>query len=106
MKQKIETLVRETELQVKEKEIIFFKDTKPKLFCKLIYYQNIYHIALQCPMTGAESRKKYLKRNWNKSMIIAKEIRSLSNIIVLNQQAQSIIICLLMTFISSGETGV
>ncbi|MDL2239141.1 RteC domain-containing protein [Bacteroidales bacterium OttesenSCG-928-K22] len=101
MKQKIETLVRDTELQIKEKEdnlidiirdapiiisileskfvelkkliskykfesqndeIVFFKDTKPKLFCKLIYYQNIYHIALQCPMTGAEARKKYLKK--------------------------------------------
>lgn len=46
----------------KTEEINFFKDIKPKLFSKLIYYQKIYHIELKRPISGYNSEKKYLEK--------------------------------------------
>lgn len=38
-------------------EIQFFKEIKPQLFCKLIYYQKIYKIETMCP-NGSDEEKK------------------------------------------------
>jgi len=38
-------------------EIKFFKETKPQIFCMLIYYDNIYRLEINRP-TGSESMQK------------------------------------------------
>jgi hypothetical protein len=38
-------------------EIQFFKETKPQIFCMLIYYDNIYRLEINRP-TGSESMQK------------------------------------------------
>lgn len=42
-----------------DEEIVFFRDTKPKLFYKLIYYRKIYNIEMNRPF-GIESQRAYL----------------------------------------------
>ena len=46
----------------KSQEIHFFKTVKPGLFCKLIYYQKIYHIELKRPISGYQTQKDYLEK--------------------------------------------
>ena len=60
--EKIKSLVSDYVFEDKIEEINFFKDTKPKLFSKLIYYQKIYHIELKRPISGYVSQKKYLEK--------------------------------------------
>ena len=43
-------------------EIEFFKEIKPRIFCKLIYYRKIYNIEMNRPVSGPESIKAYLNR--------------------------------------------
>jgi hypothetical protein len=40
-----------------DEEIQFFKETKPQIFCMLIYYDNIYRLEINRP-TGSESMQK------------------------------------------------
>lgn len=40
-----------------DEEIQFFKETKPQIFCMLIYYDNIYRMEISRP-TGSESMRK------------------------------------------------
>lgn len=42
-----------------EEEIFFFKDTKPKLCSRLIYYRKVYNIEMNRP-TGIEKQREYL----------------------------------------------
>lgn len=44
-----------------EEEILFFKETKPQLFSRLIYYNEVYNIELRMPAGSIESRKEYLE---------------------------------------------
>lgn len=43
-----------------DEEIEFFKEVKPKLFYRLIYYRKIYNIELNRPIAGLEMQKAYL----------------------------------------------
>lgn len=46
----------------KEEEIHFFKETKPTLFCKLIYWRKLYNIEMNRPKGGEDEQRDYLKR--------------------------------------------
>lgn len=45
-----------------DEEIKFFKEIKPQLFCKLIYYQKIYRIEAMRPNGSDAAQKNYLER--------------------------------------------
>lgn len=45
-----------------KEEISFFKDLKPKLFSRLIYYYNVYNIEMRMPAGSIDVKKRYLKR--------------------------------------------
>lgn len=58
---KLKALISDYEFQEKAEEIKFFKETKPKLFCKLIYYQKIYNIEINRPMCSYQKQITYLE---------------------------------------------
>lgn len=45
-----------------QEEITFFKEIKPRIFCKLIYYRKIYNIEMNRPVSGPDSIRSYLNR--------------------------------------------
>ena len=49
------------EFKNEAEEIEFFKEMKPRLFCKLIYYRKLYNIEMMRPVASIESQKEYLK---------------------------------------------
>lgn len=58
---KLKALIADYEFQEKAEEIKFFKETKPKLFCKLIYYRKIYNIEINRPMCSYQKQIAYLE---------------------------------------------
>ena len=58
---KLKALIADYEFQEKAEEINFFKETKPKLFCKLIYYRKIYNIEINRPMCSYHKQITYLE---------------------------------------------
>nr|WP_240475172.1 RteC domain-containing protein [Tamlana sedimentorum] len=44
-------------------EIEFFKITKPQLYCKLIYYVNLFNIESKRPRGSHKSQIKYFNKN-------------------------------------------
>lgn len=48
------------EFASEEEEILFFKEIKPRLFSRLIYYRKIYNIEMNRPVGCIESQKEYL----------------------------------------------
>jgi RteC protein. len=42
-----------------DEEIFFFKETKPRLCSRLIYYRKVYNIEMNCP-TGSDKKQEYL----------------------------------------------
>lgn len=56
---KIKTLVIEASFQSQDDEIDFFKNTKPKILSKLIYYSSIYKIETKKPNGGEKIVRKY-----------------------------------------------
>lgn len=48
------------EFASEEEEILFFKEIKPRLFSRLIYYRKIYNIEMNRPVGSIESQKEYL----------------------------------------------
>jgi hypothetical protein len=56
---KIKTLVIEASFQSQDDEIDFFKNTKPKILSKLIYYSSIYKIETKKPNGGEKIIRKY-----------------------------------------------
>ena len=57
---KIKTLVIEASFQSQDDEIDFFKNTKPKILSKLIYYSSIYKIETKKPNGGKKIIRAYL----------------------------------------------
>ena len=57
---KIKTQVIETSFQLPEHEIEFFKNSKPKILSKLIYYNSIYKIETKKPHGGEKIIRAYL----------------------------------------------
>ena len=49
------------EFKSEAEEIGFFKEIKPKLFFRLIYYRKLYNIEMNRPVAGIESQKEYLQ---------------------------------------------
>lgn len=45
-----------------KEEIHFFKETKPQLFSKLIYYHKIYQLELNRPIANYPTLKAYLNK--------------------------------------------
>ena len=43
-----------------EQEIRFFKETKPRIFCHLLYYRKVYNIEMNRPIGTEEEQMKYL----------------------------------------------
>lgn len=58
LKRTISTYTFSTE----QEEITFFKEIKPRIFCKLIYYRKVYNIEMNRPVSGPDSIRSYLNR--------------------------------------------
>ena len=43
-----------------DEEITFFKEIKPRLFCRLIYYRKLYNIEMNRPVGSIEAQREYL----------------------------------------------
>lgn len=59
---KLKRFISTYEFQSEADEIEFFKEIKPRIFCKLIYYRKIYNIEMNRPVSGPDSVKAYLNR--------------------------------------------
>ena len=57
---KIRTLVLENDFDTKESEIDFFKNIKPHIYSKLIYYVKLFNLESKRPRGSAKPQKKYL----------------------------------------------
>jgi len=55
--------------KTKNSEIEFFKNTKPQLFCKLIYYVNLFNIESKRPRGSNKSQVKYFNKYIDKLQI-------------------------------------
>lgn len=64
MFKEIKTFISNYTFKNEEEEIIFFKEVKPQLFCKLIYYQKIYKIEAVRPIGNNQIQKDYLNREY------------------------------------------
>ena len=42
-----------------DEEITFFKEIKPRLFCRLIYYRKLYNIEMNRPVGSIEAQREY-----------------------------------------------
>ncbi len=54
------------EFQSQEEEILFFKEIKPSIYSKLIYFVKIFNIESRRPNGSDKSQKKYLVNELNK----------------------------------------
>lgn len=61
---RLKTFVISYQFKDEEEEINFFKEIKPKLFCRLIYYRNLYNIEMNRP-AGIDEQKEYLSDELN-----------------------------------------
>lgn len=52
--------------QTPNEEIIFFKETKPSIYCKLIYFVEVFKIESKRPIGNSCHQKKYLLREQKK----------------------------------------
>lgn len=60
--EKLKWLISNYEFKEQNEEIKFFKIQKPKLFSKLIYYQKIYHLELNRPVSSYQTQRFFLER--------------------------------------------
>lgn len=60
--EELKAIVSEYEFPTPEEEIAFFKDTKPRLFSKLIYLRKIYYLELKRPISNYVTIKIYLEK--------------------------------------------
>ena len=59
---KLKDVISEYKFSSVEQEIFFFKETKPKLFSKLIFLQKVYRIELNRPVSNHVTLKTYLEK--------------------------------------------
>ena len=62
--EELKLLISDFHFEEKSDEILFFKIKKPRLFSKLIYYQKIYHIELNRPVSGFQVQECFLKKEF------------------------------------------
>lgn len=60
--EKLKSIISEHQFKSDLEEITFFKETKPKLFSKLIYYRKIYYLELNRPVAGFDIIRNYLQK--------------------------------------------
>lgn len=60
--EKLKQVVSCHTFSTEQEEIEFFKDVKPRIFCKLIYYRKIYNIEMNRPVSGLDTVRAYLNR--------------------------------------------
>ena len=53
------------EFRSRGEEIHFFKEIKPRLFFRLIYYRKLFNIEMNRPVAGIEAQKEYLQNELN-----------------------------------------
>ena len=58
----LKELVANYKFSTPQEEITFFKETKPLLFCKLIFFRKMYQIELNQPVSNYATIKIYLER--------------------------------------------
>lgn len=58
----LKALVSGYKFRESEDEIHFFKETKPRLFNKLIYFRKIYQLELNKPVSGYKTIRAYLEK--------------------------------------------
>lgn len=63
--EELKSFVSNYSFKNEDEEILFFKETKPQLFSRLIYYNEVYNIELRMPAGSIESRKEYLEKIQN-----------------------------------------
>ena len=59
--EELRTFIAKYEFQDKDEEILFFKNIKPVILSKLLYFNHIYVIELRKPSGGIDSIKVYYK---------------------------------------------
>lgn len=59
---KLKDVVSNLSFPSTQDEIHFFKETKPKLFSKLIYFRKIYQLELNKPVSGYKTIRAYLEK--------------------------------------------
>lgn len=70
----------------KEEEIYFFKNQKPELLGRLLYFYKIYRIETQCPTGSNEVIRLYINKELDGLTYFLTVIWTFINIIVLIQQ--------------------
>jgi len=60
--EKLKSLISDHTFESKAEEIKFFKETKPKLFSKLIYYRKLYYIELNRPIGCFKKIRSHLEK--------------------------------------------
>lgn len=63
---KLKSFVLDYTFKSEEEEIYFFKEIKPDIFSKLIYFVNIFNIESRRPMGSAEIQRIYLRNELEK----------------------------------------
>lgn len=58
----LKAVVSDYTFETMSDEINFFKESKPQLFCKLIYYRKVYNIEMRRPTSSLGTQKKYLEQ--------------------------------------------
>ena len=61
---KLKTFILSYNFQSEEEEILFFKEIKPKLCFRLIYYRKLYNIEMNRP-AGTDKQREYLSEVLN-----------------------------------------
>ena len=56
----LKVFIRSYDFQDEDEEIRFFKEVKPKLCCRLIYYRKVYNIEMNRPI-GEDKQREYLR---------------------------------------------
>lgn len=59
---RLKSVVCENEFADKSDEILFFKEIKPRLFNKLIYYKKVYNIEIHRPVCSYNIQKAYFEK--------------------------------------------
>ncbi|HEY9125433.1 MAG TPA: RteC domain-containing protein [Bacteroidales bacterium] len=62
----LKDFVSQNKFPNQEAEILFFKETKPAIYSKLIYFIKIFNIESKRPNGSDESQKRYLQNELNK----------------------------------------
>jgi hypothetical protein len=63
--EELKVTVSEYEFPTRQEEIQFFKETKPKLFSKLIYLRKIYYMELKRPVSNYTTIRAHLEKEHN-----------------------------------------